>query len=212
MAKAAGPPIVGPPTSDELKEEFEAYAVAVGKVAYAWNNFQEKLAALFCAILGLHEYVGFAIWYFSDNDRAQRNMLKALVPVSERTTFKGRLPPTAIDDVLWLTDRANELAELRNDAVHAPCSFYTDAEGTELKASIISGYSGHKRAKRLIGKQLLVEFDWLERYAESFSRYVTEMTAALSVFERKPWPDRPVAPDRRAKKALLSQRPRPRTK
>ncbi len=204
MTKRKGPRVVRAPTDDELRQAFEAYATAVGKVAYAWNYFQERLGAIFCSILGFHEYVGFAIWYSSDNDRTQRLMLKALIPVSERRMFKSDLPANATADLDWLINRANELAELRNDAVHAPCSAYTGPDGTEMKAAIISGYHGHKRAKRLIGKQLLVEFDWLERYAELLSRFAIAINLAINDPKLSPWPSRPVAPTRNPKKAYLT--------
>ena len=35
------------PTDDEMKVAFEAYALALGKVAFSWNYLHEKLGQLF---------------------------------------------------------------------------------------------------------------------------------------------------------------------
>jgi len=73
---------------------------------------------------------------------------------------------------------------------------YTDAEKTEMAASFLSG---HRRAKNLVGKQLLIEFDWLERSIEALSRFTQQAANALS-FANEPWPKIPPTPNQRPRK------------
>jgi hypothetical protein len=80
-------------------------------------------------------------------------MLKAAVCAtnSERSTKLPKAP----DDLKWLLDRAEEVADARNNAVHAPCSLFLGGSVSEMGASY---FDGNPRAKRLMGKELLVEF------------------------------------------------------
>jgi hypothetical protein len=64
--------------------------------------------------------------------------------------------------------------------------------------------SGHRRAKSLTGKQLLTEFDWLERYIEALTRFTYGAWLALMT-DNAPWPQKPPVPDRRPSKALRGQ-------
>jgi hypothetical protein len=68
--------------------------------------------------------------------------------------------------------------------------------------------SGHRRAKNLVGKRLLVEFDWCERYAEALSRFTIRAENALT-FAGSPWPDKPPKPERQPRKAVRPPIPQP---
>jgi len=141
--------------------------------------------------------VALAIWYSTKSDRAQRDMLRA--------AFTGATPrrwkelPKALDDLKWLVDRVDEVAEERNNAIHAPCSLYirgSENGGSEMGAAF---FNGNPRARNLKGKRLLAEFDWCERYAEALSRFTQELETAIAFPDRYPWPERPSRPARRAK-------------
>jgi len=57
---------------------FDPYALAIGRLALAWNNLHERLAALFWTILGagvMNQPI--AIWKSANFDRPRREMLKA---------------------------------------------------------------------------------------------------------------------------------------
>jgi hypothetical protein len=71
MAQEQQPVIVRPPTEEQVRAAFEAYTLAVGKVAHAWNYLQEKLGQLFAVITGADRAIALAVWYSTDNDRAQ---------------------------------------------------------------------------------------------------------------------------------------------
>src|SRR5229473_1893775 len=100
----AAPPTSKVPEDDEIKRIFEAYALAVGKVAHSWNYLHEALGQLFAAVLSApNRGLALAVWYSTDSDRTQRNMLRAAVSSSGEGRWQPRLPK-AFDDLIWLLD------------------------------------------------------------------------------------------------------------
>ena len=182
----AKPNIVRWSTFEDTIEAFDAYVAAVGKVAHAWNYLHEQLGVLFVAVTGMERNVALANWYSVRSDRAQREMLKAAVNATN--SERSKKLPEAPDDLIWLLDRADELAEDRNNAVHAPCSLYISGSGSEMGAAF---FNGNPRAKKLMGKELLVEFAWCESYAETLSRFTEMLGIAIAFPDRFPWPQRP---------------------
>ena len=57
-------------------------------------------------------------------------------------------------------------------------------------------FHGHTRARKLMGKSLLIEFDWCEKCAETLSEFTKKVETGLAIAERYPWPDRPPLPVR----------------
>ena len=51
-----------------------------------------------------------------------------------------------------------------------------------------SYFNGNPRAKRLMGKELLVEFAWCEGYAETLSRFTNMLGPAVAFPDRCQWP------------------------
>ena len=121
-APSPEPNIVRWSTFEETKKAFDAYVAAVGKVAHAWNYLHERLGVLFVAVTGMERNLALSIWYSVTSDRAQREMLKASVFAT--SSQRSEKLPKARDDLKWLLDRAEEVADARNNAVHAPCSLY----------------------------------------------------------------------------------------
>ena len=191
------PRVVTLPTDEEFHAAFVIYAAAVGKVAHSWNFLHERLGGLFADVTGMDRNIALAIWYSTESDRSQDNMLKAAIAASPDDRWLPRLP-NAKAELLWMIERVINLAEARNNAIHAPCSFVIDSGSHQMAASI---FSGHKRAKNLLGKKLLEEFEWCERRAEALSRFADRASTALR-FERYPWPERPALPTRGQKKVL----------
>jgi hypothetical protein len=140
------------------------------------------------------ENVALAIWYSTKSDRTQRDMLEAAVNASP-----GRWEPKARDGLKWLLCCADELAERRNDAVHAPVTFHMGPREDGGFEVVASYFAGNPRAKNLRGKRLLVEFDWRERYAETLSRFSDGLVAAIAYPDSNRWPDPPPKPTRRAR-------------
>ena len=190
------------PTDAEAQQAFEAYVSAVGRVAHAWNYLHEKLGRLFvCIVKAQNPNVTAAVWYSTYSDRSQRQMLETAIKTSDESEWR-HLVPNARDDLYCLLKRANNLGTKRDDAIHAPCSLITDVDRTEMATSFLSG---HRRAKNLVGKALLVEFDWTERCAESLSRFVDAAENSLTFGGT--WPNIPPVPDRKPRRAVQGRVP-----
>ena len=128
-------------TNAEITAKMEPYIMALGKVAHSWNYLQETLGQLFCAVTGLEQdNTGQAIWHSTPNDRAQREMLRAAIMASTHKRLTVGLPK-AKDDIKWLLDRADSVAEQRNTAIHAPMAVSVGGAEIELFPVIYHGKS-----------------------------------------------------------------------
>src|SRR5215211_6790047 len=100
------------------------YITALGELVIAWNSLQEQLAELFWTVTGISNgRVPLAIWHAANSDRTQRQMLRA----AAENAFATDKDKKTRDDILWLLDRANSLADQRNDAIHSPFWFIRPA-------------------------------------------------------------------------------------
>ena len=186
----------------EVDSAFEPYVAGVGRVAYAWNYLHEKLGEIFLMVVNPAEiHIVLSVWYSTENDRAQREMLRAALCASSPNRWSPRLP-TARDDLLWLVQETHKLADARNNAIHTPCSTFTDEKGTEMQAAF---RNGHPRAKRLVGKRLIDELKRCERRTRTLAEYATRAHGALTV-QRRAWPDKPALPIRGRKNSPQDQR------
>ncbi len=175
------------PENKIIKEKFDAYVAALGKVAYSWNYLQERLGQLYVATIPTApNNVLLAVWYSEPNDRAQRRMLRAAVNANALVGWAQKLPESAKADILWLLKEADELSGRRDEAIHTPASVRTDAEGTEMAAAF---YLGNPMATRLEGKKLLEEFALSKWRAEHLSIYTVQITGALTRHASS-WPDK----------------------
>jgi hypothetical protein len=115
---------MAPPSGGPVGKEFDAYALAVGKVAYAWNHLQERLGQIFGIVLGAeaNHFIATAVWYSSDSDRAQQAMLREAITASPADRWLNR--PKAKDDIIWLLKEANKLTDDRNNAIHTPVAVW----------------------------------------------------------------------------------------
>jgi hypothetical protein len=190
------------PIDAEMIATFDEYALALGRVAYASNHFHEQLLELFVVIVEADAIVIRALWYSLDNDRSQRNLVKAALTAAPTNRWLPRLT-TAKDDMLTLIKKATNCANSRNDAIHAPTIMAT---GDYISDMVASPMSGHQRAMNLRRKDLLVEFDWLERAFDTMSDFTEHAVRALRS-EHYAWPNKLILPDRRPKKALRDRRP-----
>jgi hypothetical protein len=182
------PNVIRMPTDGELTKLFKPYALEIGRLVYSWNRLQERLARLFVLCCGPTQWrIAGAVWYSSKSDLAQRAMLKAVVGCR---TFEGL--PKAQLEIIWLLNYIdNSLADRRNDVIHSPFSFMTDAAGTRLKSD---HFSENPRAKKLFEKELLAEFTWYQLTASVLSGYASDMHLAIALPDRHPWPTRPKLP------------------
>jgi hypothetical protein len=103
----------------------------------------------------------------------------------------------AKDDIKWLLDKADGVAEQRNTAIHAPMSVALGHKEIEL---FPAAYHGNPRAHKLIGKDILNEFQWYEESADTLTRFARSVRNAISG-DAVAWPARPQMPTLQPKKA-----------
>ena len=170
------------------QEVHDAHAAAIGRMAIAWNEFQESLGEIFANLFGKQRAAeALAAWHALENDRAQREMLGAVAQQKLRRRHRG------YDEICWLIDTANrKLADHRNDGIHTPLMVFTDLTTDSVARILPNMMFGHMRAKKLWGKDLLKEF---ETYATRI-RQMTTFAIAIGAKIRKPssmrgWPKRP---------------------
>jgi hypothetical protein len=98
--------------------------------------------------------------------------------------------------IKWICGQANELEELRNNALHSPLI----AHGQQVAP--MSGL-GHVRAAKLQSKSdLLAEFRWCRDAATRLTEYIRSIDESLT--NGMPLPDRLRLPPRTATKARKS--------
>jgi hypothetical protein len=184
--------------SDAIMDQ---YFEALGAVAHNWNNLHEHLGQLFATFSANDRlrHIALAVWYSTDSDRTQRAMLEEAV----RATNITRWPyENSAADVLWLLAQVNKLADQRNNAVHAPVAFTT-----EDPFDVVPFSPGHRRAKNLRGRKLIVDFDNCSRRAAALIVFASRIENAL--VGRISWPDRPVPPSPGQKTQAPDPQPRP---
>jgi hypothetical protein len=180
-------------TDEDMQKAFDAYALAVGKVAHEWNMLNERLGQLFTVVVGARTPdVSLAVWNSSENDRAKQKMLKDAIQSYHAKQWPWDIP-VARTDLIWLADQALNLGEDRNNAVHAPCMLAIDHTGPLMIAHVVSR---HARASKLRGKPVLPEFEWVRLWASELAMFAQRTETGLGWPDRYPWPDRPQKPER----------------
>src|SRR5215470_7186583 len=95
---------------------FTPLAKELGKLVYAWNELHEHLGHLFDHVINLKmPGAALAAWRAVENDRTQRTMLRFSVEHAA-----NRIDKAIIDEILWVLEKTNSLAEHRNNAIHSP--------------------------------------------------------------------------------------------
>jgi hypothetical protein len=188
----AGPPAVKTikwPTRDEMRAAYEEYVAAVGEVAHSWNYLHERLGQVFAVVMEGDYNRSLAIWYAILDDNQKRRLLNAALESSAKDRWKPRLPK-ARRHLFWLVSETSNLADRRNDAIHAPCSLYVGEEGHTFGPAWLSG---NPRARKLRGKKIIQEFALCSQRAEQLARFAEKAQSAL-ISSDYPWPGRPSPP------------------
>jgi hypothetical protein len=187
------------PTDEEIDAytvTLDAYCLALGKVAHAWNHMQEELGKLFCQVCSVEQSLGMTLWHSLRSDLAQRAMLEAAIKYQGSSEEWASNHPKAEADIIALVKRINGFSENRNAAIHAPCNPVLGGNDLEIIAVSFFGNPNAKKlsaAEMLHGKDILAQFEWFERTADAHRRYVKDINYGLSE-PRTPWPDRPRMP------------------
>jgi hypothetical protein len=175
------------------------YALEVGKLIFEWNKLQEYLGLIFMMTLKQHSATALAVWHSTDNDRTQRKMLRAAA--GKAFGQDSLAPEKALEDIIWLVNKADDLANARNNAIHSPIMLIA----SEFPSLTIGSFwfYGNPRAANLKGKELLTEFKWGWKTARTLAIFALGIYQALS--HGATWPKRPLLPQ---KVPLTSDKPR----
>src|SRR5262245_51452983 len=104
---------------------FTPIATELGRLVYAWNELHEHLGHLFDFVVSPKgPGTALAAWRAVESDRTQRTMLRYAVEHAA-----SRLEKAVVDEIFWVLEKANSLAEDRNNAIHSPYAIFTQAEG-----------------------------------------------------------------------------------
>ncbi|HLG85991.1 MAG TPA: hypothetical protein VKZ79_02220 [Alphaproteobacteria bacterium] len=182
--------ILNLPTDEELRAAYAEYIAAVGAVAHVWNYLHEQLGQLFSLVMGGDYNRTLAVWYAIPDDRQQRKLLRAALEASAKDRWKPRLPK-ARRHLFWLLQETDDLADRRNDAIHAPCSIYVGEDGHGMGPAF---FNGNPRARKLKGRNIVQEFTWCSARAEQLSQFAERARSAL-ISEDFAWPSRPAPPE-----------------
>jgi hypothetical protein len=131
--------------------------------------------------------IPLAVWYSTPSDRTQREMLRAAVNAFGALNTKKR--PTAKDDIKWLLNQCDQLADRRNDALHAPLVI----SGSRKTIEILPYYFfGNPRALKLKDKNILDQVGWYRATAETLRGYALSLWFHLG--QQDSWPEKPLTP------------------
>lgn len=160
------------------------HALAIGRIAIAWNELQESLAELFAGLFGKRRWrYALTAWQALTNDRAQREMLRAVAEA--RFGADNR----AYQEVGWLVDQAHQhLSDGRNTGIHMPLMVLRDLDG--IVSVLPLALFGNARAKRMMGKDLLSEYAAYGEDIRKMFTFATGLRFRISV-GRGAWPQRP---------------------
>ncbi len=201
-------PMATPLPKGRIRKQAAPYFHELGLVVASWNELHEQLGQLFWTVTGISNgYIALGIWHSTENDRAQRKMLEAILPFSlgELQRAKQNGPNwvhRAREEIKWILDRVNTLADRRNDAVHSPFLIQQDGQRWKVASST---FFQHPRAKKLGGKELLSEFRWYRKTADALSSYAQNVRLGLYA-ESFSWPNRPSLPPLKPIRRRLSKK------
>jgi hypothetical protein len=137
-------------SQEEYQRITGAHERAIGKIVIAWNEFQQELAQLFGSLFGRRGWpLALTAWHALDNDRAQRNMLRAVARVK-----LGPNDPLLVE-IEWLINSSNHIADQRNIGIHMPVMKFTDLNGTFQV--LPQAMFGDQKAIKMMGRDLLKE-------------------------------------------------------
>jgi hypothetical protein len=172
-------------SAKQFAVKFRPYAIGIGNVVLAWNRLQDTLAILFWWFSGRRsDMVMLKIWHSSNNDRAQRALLRALIESIPESEFAGRVNARA--DIIWLLGRADHFSDGRNDAIHSPYSFNYEKLQIGIESRTLN-----PKAQKLAGKNLLAEFETYAKRADEMYKFVMQVYQAIIFSEHPTWPERP---------------------
>lgn len=180
-----------PPSENTIDNAFAPFAMEIGKLTRSWNILQENLGEIFAQIVNdTNHNIPLAVWYSTHNDRAQREMLRRAY--ASFGAINNRRHPMAKEDIKWLLDRCDSLADQRNDALHAPLMLAISESNKTIEV-MPAYFLGNPRALKLKNKNILEELRWYRESAETLREYALSIGFYLGQ-DGTSWPEKPLMP------------------
>lgn len=169
------------------KENRDAYALAIGKIAMAWNEYHELLGQLFSELFTRsHGETALNIWHCLDSDRTQRKLLRSAAETYLAWNKKG------LEELKWLLNKTDTLLSAqRNVGVHAPLNALFEQNGIGLLLPVPG--PGNRNAKQLDGKDVLKEYAHYEQQLRKMYDFAYALRFKLTAGRHTDdsWPERP---------------------
>jgi hypothetical protein len=170
---------------DELRDK---HALAIGKIAIAWNEYHELLGELFAGMFTRsHWETSLSLWHCLDSDRTQRKLLRAATETYLHWNKRGQ------EELRWLLNKTDTiLAQQRNVGVHAPLMSLWEIDGSHKILPL--AMMGNRNAKQIEGKDILQEYAHYERQIRKMYGFALGLKVKVGFHGRDPdasWPKRP---------------------
>ena len=119
------------------------HALAIGRIALAWNTLQETLAEIFADLFDRKDWqLAITAWQSLTSDVAQQEMLRAVAKERHGATSK------AYEEVNWLLEKLKQhTSHQRNFGIHTP--FMILHELDKSIHVIPHAHTGNRRARAL---------------------------------------------------------------
>ena len=178
-------------TPAQFDRAFTPVAVEIGHLARNWNALHENMGLIFSAMISPdRKALLLAVWHSPPSDRTQREMLRAALG---RWRLERPHLSAVSNEIEWLLNKTEELSGKRNDALHAPLHVLMNT--TTYVFNVEPNYFwGHPMAKRLQGKDVLLEISKIRAQATCLMKWAGAIWLHLE--SARPLPQKPAWPTR----------------
>jgi len=167
--------------------ERDAHALAIGKIAMAWNEYHSILGELYSDLFthGRNWQLALAAWHSIPSDKTQRDMLRKVAELKFKTSSRE------LKEINWLLEKTNEVVSVqRNIGLHTLLWSFVADDGKHLILPIVSN---DRTAKALANTKVLHEYIHYEKQIRKMLSFAVGLQFALSPRRKgkKQWPERP---------------------
>jgi len=173
--------------------DYARFADEVGYLTWAWNALHADLCDLFRIVTGIEgPEIPSSIWHAIKSDRGQRDVLREAAAVRTQGDDECRA------GIIWLLKEIDQIASIRNDAIHTHWTVEHDIGKDPRKADYFisrKAIPDDRHGKRLADKPPGEVFRALSGYCMTliqFSRFLG--IRILGWNDGEPLPDRPTRP------------------
>lgn len=188
---------LSPLKEGQVRDGCSPYLQELALVVIAWNELHVELSQLFCVVAGFPNMrTGLQIWHSTENDRAQRKLLRealsgGLQHLRRVKENGGNFLDRARKDIEFILNKVDSMSDARNNAIHSPYLFAIDRGEITMQPF---DFFGSPRAKKLSGKDLLLEFRRQTETATVLSTFSKSVRLGLYLDPDPGWPRRPTLP------------------